>query len=521
METGTVQNQSMISNYVAVAYYRYSSASQSEASIDIQRKYVQEYAQREGIPIIHEYVDEAMTGTNANRPAFQQMIYDSAKRAFNLVLIYADSRFGRNALDVLSYTHQLSLNGVGVFSVTEQYNTDTPSGNLMHMLQVAINENYSKELKQKIIRGNHQALEQGRAIGHPHIGYIINSEKHYELDPATSDIVKEMFNHYAHDNYSILDCINFLNAKGIKNRRGNPFKRHSVREILSNPFYVGRYIVAGIDYGNCVPRLIDDETFEKVQKRLGTNKTMPAQSTNKHTELYYLSTKLYCECGCHMVGVSGHNHSGDVYRYYSCPASRGSGKTCQCKPIPKELLEDAVQQYATSLFTDEFIQDIAKRVAAQSAAATSNALLAEKKKALRVTETRINNLVDILENHGYDADVSERLDKRKKEKATLENEIKELSLTSSPLNEEDIIAFLSQFKDYNTVDESMRALVLNVLINRITVFYDGSQLRLTITYNCSIHGGDGHEKGEPSSFDEGSPYSYYGGADGSRTRVQE
>ena len=511
--------QALNNEYIAVAYYRYSSASQDEASIDIQRKYVQQYAQENGIPIIHEYIDEAMTGTNANRPGFQQMIYDSAKRQFNLVLIYADSRFGRNALDVLNYTNKLNLNGVTVFSVTEQYRTDTPSGNLMHMLQVAINENYSKELQQKIIRGNHQKLQEGKATGHPHVGYVIAKDKQYELDPASSETIKQMFHNYAYGDYSILDCIDFLNKAGVRNCRGNPFKRHSVYQILSNPFYNGKYIVAGINYGECIPKLIDDETFNAVQQRLNMNKKMPAQSANKHTEQYYLTPKLYCECGCHMVGVSGHNHDGIVYRYYSCPNARGKGKTCKCKPIPRDLLEDAVQQNVTRLFTDEFIHDVAHRVAEMSAANPSAAELANLKKSLRKTKQAIEYLLDAIEE-GEDIQlISPRIEKRKEEQTELENKIRELSLNSDALKEDDIVAFLNQFKDYKTVGESMRSLIINVLVNRITVFYDGSHLRMTITYNCSDE--SGHEKSEPVIFDGGSPYSSIGGADGSRTRVQE
>ena len=64
----------------AVIYARYSSDSQTEQSIDGQLRVCEEYAQKNDILILDTYIDRAMTGTNDNRPDFQRMIRDSAKR---------------------------------------------------------------------------------------------------------------------------------------------------------------------------------------------------------------------------------------------------------------------------------------------------------------------------------------------------------------------------------------------------------------------------------------------------------
>ena len=61
----------------AVLYARYSSSSQTEQSIEGQVRVCRELAERNGYVIVSEYIDRAMTGTNDNRPAFQQIIYDS------------------------------------------------------------------------------------------------------------------------------------------------------------------------------------------------------------------------------------------------------------------------------------------------------------------------------------------------------------------------------------------------------------------------------------------------------------
>ena len=72
----------------AVAYLRYSSDSQTEQSIEGQLRVCQDYAARNDIVIVDTYIDRAMTGTNDNRRDFQRMLRDSAKRAWDYVLVY-------------------------------------------------------------------------------------------------------------------------------------------------------------------------------------------------------------------------------------------------------------------------------------------------------------------------------------------------------------------------------------------------------------------------------------------------
>ena len=80
----------------AVIYARYSSDNQTEQSIEGQLRVCEEYAAKNNIVVIDTYIDRAMTGTNDNRPDFQRMIRDSAKKTFGYVLVYKFDRFSRN-----------------------------------------------------------------------------------------------------------------------------------------------------------------------------------------------------------------------------------------------------------------------------------------------------------------------------------------------------------------------------------------------------------------------------------------
>ncbi len=72
----------------AIIYACYSSDSQTEQSIEGQLRVCREYAQNNDILIVDTYIDRAMTGTNDMRPDFQRMLKDSAKRKWEVVLVY-------------------------------------------------------------------------------------------------------------------------------------------------------------------------------------------------------------------------------------------------------------------------------------------------------------------------------------------------------------------------------------------------------------------------------------------------
>ncbi len=103
-----------------IIYARYSSASQNEQSIEGQLKVCYDFAERNGYKVIGEYIDRAISGTGAeNRPEFQRMIADSAKRQFQAVLVYQLDRFARNRYDSATCKAKLKKNCVRVLSARE------------------------------------------------------------------------------------------------------------------------------------------------------------------------------------------------------------------------------------------------------------------------------------------------------------------------------------------------------------------------------------------------------------------
>ena len=105
----------------AIIYARYSSERQNEQSIESQLRICNEYARHNGLNIIDSYIDKAMTGTNDNRPAFQKMLSDCERSgAFEIVLVYAIDRFGRNSIEIAVNKQRLKKNGNNVMTATEE-----------------------------------------------------------------------------------------------------------------------------------------------------------------------------------------------------------------------------------------------------------------------------------------------------------------------------------------------------------------------------------------------------------------
>ena len=100
----------------AVIYARYSSDSQREESIEGQIRECTAFAEKNGITILRHYIDRAFSAKTDNRPEFQNMIKDSNKKLFDMVIVWKLDRFARNRYDSARYKAQLKKNGVKVLS---------------------------------------------------------------------------------------------------------------------------------------------------------------------------------------------------------------------------------------------------------------------------------------------------------------------------------------------------------------------------------------------------------------------
>lgn len=270
-----------------VIYARYSSHNQQETSIEGQLKVCHEFCERNNYTVIHEYIDRAISGRTDNRPDFLQMIQDSANRNFEFVIVYQLDRFSRNRYDSAHYKNRLKKNGVRVLSARENINEDA-SGILMESVLEGMAEYYSAELSQKVKRG--MEINASKCLctgGNRTLGFYIDKDKKFQIDPNTSPIIKLIFEMYA-DGKSIVEITDYLNAQGYKTIQNKPFGKNSIRNILGNKRYIGTYTYKDTEIAGGIPRIISDELFNKVQEVLKKNKKAPARARAKEEYLLML-----------------------------------------------------------------------------------------------------------------------------------------------------------------------------------------------------------------------------------------
>ena len=205
-----------------VIYARYSSDNQREESIEGQIRECLEFADRQGINVVANYIDRAFSAKTDDRPDFQRMIEDSAKHLFDVVIVWKLDRFARNRYDSARNKAILKKNGVRVVSAKENI-SDRPEGILLEAMLEGYAEFYSAELSEKVIRGmTENALKckfNGSQIPY---GYSVGNDRKYHIEPTEAKVVQEVYRRYADGEPSTRICKD-LNARGIRSKTGKDF----------------------------------------------------------------------------------------------------------------------------------------------------------------------------------------------------------------------------------------------------------------------------------------------------------
>lgn len=461
----------------AVIYARYSSERQNEQSIEGQLRECYAFAKAHDITVVKEYIDRAISGKAAdNREAFQQMITDSDRKAFDAVIVYRTDRFARNRYDSAIYKARLKRNGVAVMYAKEHI-PDGPEGILFESLLEGMAEYYSAELSQKLRRGMREnALKCKATGGNAPLGYKIGTDKHYEIDEKTAPIVRKIFEMYS-EGHTCVEICKYMNSMGVKTARGGEFTRHSLPTILRNKKYIGYYICKDICVEGGVPAIIEPELFEAVQVRLEANHKHPQRKRAK--EEYLLSGKLYCGiCEHGIIGHSGTSRNGSKHYYYKCSNS----KFCCKKSVQKEWLENLiVDETVRNVLTPDMIEIIAERCAAISEADNYPQDEVELLKSqLSETEKSLSGIMTAIEQGIITKSTKARLEELESQKEKLEYEI-EIAKSKVHVTTKDEIKFLlSKFvRETDQTLEEYSKDVIECFIHKVFLYDD----RAVVVYN--------------------------------------
>lgn len=113
-------------NNLAIAYYRFSSHSQNDASIDQQRELAHEWADAHGFKIVQEYEDAAISGTTDARPGFQQMLSEVAKIRPHTLIMWKTDRLGRDKYVLAMAKKKIRDAGCEIHLLAEHIPTEGP-----------------------------------------------------------------------------------------------------------------------------------------------------------------------------------------------------------------------------------------------------------------------------------------------------------------------------------------------------------------------------------------------------------
>ncbi len=472
-----------------VEYLRYSSDRQTEQSIEGQKRVCDEFAKRNDIVIVDTYIDRAMTGTNDNREAFQQMLKDSDKKAWDFVLVYKLDRFSRNKYEMAIHRKHLKDNGIKILSAMENI-PDTPEGILLESLLEGMNQYYSEELSQKSKRGLRETRMKGLFPGGwINYGYDVVDRK-VVINETEAKITKRIFTEYANGK-RLLTLAEELKTDGIVNKKGVPFSPESMYYMLHLERYAGRYTVNGILYDNIFPRIIPEEIFQQVQKRLEANRH------GKHVPgvEYILKGKLFCECGNPMRSAGGKSRGKKQYRYYRCFSARRV-KGCKDKTFRKDILENlVVSALVDQVTTEKNLNFLTERLLIKLQQDTAEAqTLKTLEKALAQTNKSLSNLLKAIENGIFSDTTKTRLDELETQKKALTEKL------LIEKNKERSVPTTDEIKKYlkYAIQKTPRNLV-ELLVEKIIVYMD--KIEIFLKYHGEPHTTPPHNDNNPDGTD--------------------
>lgn len=450
-----------------IIYARYSSDNQREESIDGQIRECKEFAEKNDIRIIDTYIDRALSAKTDNRPSFQQMIKDSSKGLFDVIIVWKLDRFARNRYDSAHYKNILKKNGVKVVSATEAISSGA-EGILLESMLEGYAEYYSAELAEKINRGlTENALKCKYNGGSVAFGYMIDDEQHFKINPTLAPVVLNIFNDYI-SGKTQKEIRDELNNKGLKNANGREFTINNISKILTNRRYVGNYIYKDVVIENGIPAIVPNDVFDKVQEMIAVNKRAP--SRHKAVDDYLLTTKLYCgKCKSFMVGESG-NARGRRYSYYKCVNTKRN-KTCDKKAVKKDWIEDIViYQVMKFINDDSLIEMLVNKIL--SIQGKKSPMLKSLKKQLAQTDTAIENMLNAIEQGIITKSTKKRLDELESTKENLETEIAKENISHPLLTKEFLYSWFDGFKNFDVNKLENRKMLIDTFVNSVVLYDD-------------------------------------------------
>lgn len=322
-------------------------------SIGNQKKLLSQKAKEMGLTDTKYYVDDGYTGTNFNRPGFQQLIDDIEIGLVSAVMVKDLSRLGRDYVSVGNYTDSyFPEHNIRFIAVNDAIDSDEGESEIAPFKNI-LNEMYARDISKKIRSSHRLRGSMGEPLSQPPYGYMKSPEnkKKWIIDPEAATVVKSIFKMCLDgkgnetiarelQESEVLIPMAYWQSKGLnrggKKTQTNPYKwcKTTVQKILSQQEYCGDIInfktysksfKNKTRYENSKENwavfkdvnepIIDRETFETVQKFISKTKRRAPKKENGERSIF--NGLIYCG-DCHSKMRYHTSTSNKEIHYFTC-----------------------------------------------------------------------------------------------------------------------------------------------------------------------------------------------------------
>lgn len=322
-------------------------------SIGNQKKLLSQKAKEMGLTDTKYYVDDGYTGTNFNRPGFQQLIDDIEIGLVSAVMVKDLSRLGRDYVSVGNYTDSyFPEHNIRFIAVNDAIDSDEGESEIAPFKNI-LNEMYARDISKKIRSSHRLRGSIGEPLSQPPYGYMKSPEnkKKWIIDPEAATVVKSIFKMCLDgkgnetiarelQESEVLIPMAYWQSKGLnrggKKTQTNPYKwcKTTVQKILSQQEYCGDIInfktysksfKNKTRYENSKENwavfkdvnepIIDRETFETVQKFISKTKRRAPKKENGERSIF--NGLIYCG-DCHSKMRYHTSTSNKGIHYFTC-----------------------------------------------------------------------------------------------------------------------------------------------------------------------------------------------------------
>ncbi len=320
-------------------------------SLEDQIKYMTEAAEREGLHIVGDPIEESRSAKRPyNRPKFNALLKEIEDGKIDGIICWKFDRLSRNPTDSGRIQQLLQDGQLQHIKTTER--SYFPEDNALLMsVEAGMSNQYIRELATNTKRGMLSKVEKGDKPGVPPIGYLNDRlNKVIVEDPDRFKLVRILWDKMLTGTYSIAQMVVIADKElhlttPVRGKTGGkPISYSTLCVLFRNPFYKGRLMFNGKEYKGNQPRMVSDEEFERVQQIIDpTHTTRPKDKTYD----FQLRNLFKCgECGFAITAEQKYKtikSTGErkEYIYYHCT---GRNKKANCTQRHLHVAEDELMR---------------------------------------------------------------------------------------------------------------------------------------------------------------------------------